>query len=363
LSLRAAPSASTPGSSLSPAALDVVVVPDFSGKQAMVFEERMLLFLASWLEHGAGTRGFPLHLACIGRPPARVVRLAARCDASITTHEPVIPELPYANKLRGLEISGEAPRILLLDADIVVLADPSGVARLPAGIVAGPPDRSRVPDSCWERIYPALGLAVPTERGRSATQEYALRTSSRAAAPVSSAPPGDIPPYYNSGVLIVPRDCGLRPVWEADMREIASRAEPGDRAWRSAARMDQTGLATAIERLKRGGVPVSRLPDAYNVRVIHLYTRNVTLSGATLFHATLVFKGRPAGESFERKLRHYRLSLYRRILGLWRRDRERRFRPTCVSRQVLPSLREVRKLVGHFEGLYRKHVAPARGAS
>ena len=68
---------------------DVVTVPDFSGKNARLFELRALFFLAFWLEYAGSCRDYPLHLACIGPPPESVRRLAARCNAAITIHNPV----------------------------------------------------------------------------------------------------------------------------------------------------------------------------------------------------------------------------------------------------------------------------------
>ena len=50
--------------------IDVVTVPDFSGQAARTFEARTLLFLASWMANAGKARSWPLHLACIGQPPA-----------------------------------------------------------------------------------------------------------------------------------------------------------------------------------------------------------------------------------------------------------------------------------------------------
>src|ERR1051325_3921722 len=90
---------------------DVVIVPDFSGKRARAFEARTLLFLASWIEFAGRARGFPLHVACIGEPPASVRWLVDRCGALISVHEPVGDGLRgSANKLRGLEVDARTDR-------------------------------------------------------------------------------------------------------------------------------------------------------------------------------------------------------------------------------------------------------------
>ncbi len=338
--------------------LDIVVVPDFAGSLARVFEERTLLFLASWLEHAGRARRFPLHLACIGPPPPSVRWLAEESGASITIHEPLrAGHGRSCNKLRGLEVSGRAGRILLLDADVVVMAEVSAIAALPSGIAATPPDRARVPLRCWERIYPALDMALPTERIRSVIEDR----------PRPPFPPGTaaIPrtgmlPYHNSGVLLVPRHCHLRETWEDHIRRIASLFDEGDEAWDLMTRSDQSGLATAIEWLRRQGVPFERLPDRYNVRVAHLYTRAVPLADAALFHATRVFRLRtPGAASYQRKLRDYRLSLIRRLFAHWQEDGTGRARRSSLARQLFPAIMEVHRLVRQLQALHRKHVVRA----
>ena len=74
---------------MSGAALDVVVVPDFAGSGRRIFEACTLLFLGSWLEHRGASRDWPLHMVCIGDPPAGVAALAERCGAQLS----IRPEL------------------------------------------------------------------------------------------------------------------------------------------------------------------------------------------------------------------------------------------------------------------------------
>ena len=146
-------------------ACDVVIVPDFQRARAAIFEARTLLFLASWMENAGDARRFPLHLACIGAPPQRVRRMAERCGASITIHEPVGADFRgMSNKLRGLEIEGRHDCVLLLDTDIVVLADLGPVAKLGRRLALAPVTRASLPFGHWETIYHALGASVPEER-------------------------------------------------------------------------------------------------------------------------------------------------------------------------------------------------------
>ncbi|MCG8604246.1 hypothetical protein MJD09_04500, partial [bacterium] len=64
-------------------------MPDFRPAKREVFEARTLYFLAAWIENAGLAKDFPLHLACIGRPPSTVRHLGDRCNASITVHEPL----------------------------------------------------------------------------------------------------------------------------------------------------------------------------------------------------------------------------------------------------------------------------------
>ena len=103
--------------------LDVVIVPDFSGRAAMLFEARALFFLASWLHVYGGRsmrrRAPRLHVCCIGDPPQSVATLAARAGASVECHRP-IREAGLINKLRGLDVQHRGGRLLLLDVDTLV---------------------------------------------------------------------------------------------------------------------------------------------------------------------------------------------------------------------------------------------------
>lgn len=249
--------------------LDVVIVPDFRPAAAALFEARTLFFLASWLERaGAGAHErFALSLACIGQPPASVRRLAARCGAQISLHEPLQLNRGFtANKLRGFEAPARASRVLLLDADTLIVNALDGLAHaIPAdAIAASPAGNSRVPEAEWETIYDALGLARPTERMLSIRAELGLRERQ------------EMYPYYNSGVLLAPRAVDLRGPWERDVTAIGALGLQQT--------SDQAGLATAVQRLRGAGVPFQRLPESYHICPPHLEG-----GGAAAFETTRIF--------------------------------------------------------------------------
>jgi hypothetical protein len=340
--------ASRPGTS---EAFDVVIVPDFSGAAGQVFEARTLFFLASWLEHAGTARSFPLHLACIGEPPASVRWMAERCGAELSLHEPLgLESSGTSNKLRGLEVQGRTDRLLLLDADVLVLGDISGLGELGSCIAAGPPDKPRLSKRHWQIIYPALGMPPPAERCSSVLGELL--------APGYQHPRlTSMVPFYNSGVLFLPWDCGLRPLWEEHIGAIAAQFSEDDERWRWLGANDEAGLATAVELLKQRGVPFVRLPDVYHTRWLHVHGGAVRWSDVKLFHALGFFRtSRPwttEPASIAREISSYCRANEEEPVArsdgfapMVRRDRER-------------SIEFARELEAELHRLLGRHVAPA----
>jgi hypothetical protein len=238
-------------------ALDVVVVPDFAGPGRRLFEARTLLFLGSWLEHEGRSRAWPLHLVCVGEPPEGVVALAEQCGARLSR----CPELcvrgqRYLNKLRGLEIESSTGRILLLDADTVVLHDLGPAARLEPGFAALVAATNRIPSALWRELFACAGTRAPEARMLPliAQLEDALPPS------VMREPFRErIPAHYNTGVLVVPADCRLREHWERVARLLDERYAQ-DPAHAHVVSNDQPSLAVATGLLRDDGVPVRELP-------------------------------------------------------------------------------------------------------
>jgi len=252
---------------------DVVTVPDFSS-DAAVFEARTLVFLATWLESGGPTWGCPLHVACIGEPPASVRRLAEAAGASVTVHEPLRlrDDHHVGNKLRGLEIQPLTDRFLLLDCDIAVLSDVSSLAALGRCVAAAPDDAPNVSQADWHTVYEAFDLPTPLPIRPLVCEldlpRYPPRTMGFEA--------GDdqiewMLPYFNGGVVFAPWDCGLRELWEQNILRIAALFDECGTPRRWVHHSDQAALAVSVAMLQRDGLPFRRLPDAFNARWQHLY--------------------------------------------------------------------------------------------
>lgn len=302
--------------------LDVVTVPDFRPGAAALFEARTLFFLASWLQRPRAQCS--LGLACIGEPPASVRRLGARCGAEITRHEPLrLNQGLTANKLRGFDAPAHGSRLLLLDADTLIVGDLGGLLEAvpAAAMAASPAGNARVPDADWETIYDALGLPRPVERILSIRAELGLR----ARVPMY--------PYYNSGVLLLPRAVGLAEWWGRDVATIGGLGNP--RAALTAS--DQAGLATALHRWRLAGVPFVRLPEAYHVCPPHLAGGALPFGEVRVFHAVGFLRGLETREGVEAAMEAYigRLGAEMRVAA------------------------EAEKAAAYLRELWEQHVRPA----
>jgi hypothetical protein len=291
---------------------DVITVPDFSANTT-VFEARTLVFLASWLENAGAAREFPLHLACIGQPPASVRRLAARCGARITTHEPLKLRHDHhvGNKFRGLEITPETDRFLLLDVDIAILSDPSRLAELGDCIAACPDDAPNVAVADWQTIYAAFGLPLPQTIPPLVCELDLPRYPRRMMG--FEAEDGQVEamlPYYNGGVVFAPWACNLRERWEASILRIASLYDERRETRKWIHQSDQAALAVTIETLVAEGWAFRRLPDAFNARWQHLYAGQPDLHDIVVMHCCWNFlnavgTGPVTAESLTGALEHF----------------------------------------------------------
>jgi len=253
---------------------DVITVPDFSTGGTAVFEARTLVFLATWAERAGTSRGFPLHVACIGEPPSSVRRLAGRVGASVTVHEPLPlrPDHHVGNKLRGLEVVPRTDHFLLLDVDIAILGDLAPLAEFGDCISACPDDAPNVRLAEWRTIYEAVGLPLPGPIPPLVHELDLPRFPRKMMGYEAGNEQLDaMLPYYNGGVVFAPWRSNLRDLWAENIRRIAGLFDDrtGFRKWIH--HSDQAALAVSIAMLARDGLPFRRLPDAFNARWQHLY--------------------------------------------------------------------------------------------
>jgi hypothetical protein len=267
---------------------DIVIVPDFSGNARKLFEIRTLFFLASWLEYGGLTKTFPLHIACIGPVPESVYTLGERCQAWFTQHQP-LHEGGFLNKLRGFEVESLTKNALLLDVDVLLLADISGLTTLLQHncISADVANDAHLSKCQWTQVYSALNLPCPPAPMTTLNREINVNMRNNPNYNESTA----TFPYYNSGVLFFPWGCNLKTTWEQHFFAITKILR--EQAYLLNLRgfvMDQPALATAIIQLQLQGIQFCKLPKGYHVRWQHIYARMLSINETKLFHAIGVFR-------------------------------------------------------------------------
>jgi hypothetical protein len=350
--------------------IDVVIVPDFSGSKTSIYEKRTLLFLTSWIVNGGKAASFPLHVACIGEPPATVRAFAKICDASITVHTPlkvtcdsIHGHTATCNKLRGLEILGKTDRVLLLDADTVIFSDISGLSDLDKGIAAASDTFPRVPDDYWVKISRALAIRLPEKAIQTLSQRKAVARPRNFHRTWHDSKTSNFS-YYNSGALLVPWNSGLRELWENHLNRIAALFSQQDHYWRDVIFDDEVGFASAAEMLRQSGSAVLPLPEQFNTRPYHLFLRDLQVQDIKIFHATQIFSGDyRLNKIFPflqlRPISHYRFNLLFRYLELIVANIGRHSRLFNLK-SIFQVIKQISSTGKRLEELYKKQQEIAR---
>jgi hypothetical protein len=338
-------------------AFDVVLVPDFSGSAKLTFEARSLYFLASWIEYSELVGEVPLHLACIGEPPDSVRALARKSGARVSLHAPAASDLRVnANKLRGFEAPLESDRILLLDVDILVLSSVAEIAaRVPDdAISAAPSHGASLTSEMWSELYAALGLEPPAERITDFDLTLDLQTAT-----AGTSTSATVFPSWNSGVVMLPRESELVPLWQDHLRVLGKMRQ----VWKGAPRPgnrpigDEPAFATAVHALRARGETFVQLPDELNGRWRHLYRRAPTMREFVFFHMTGSFA---YGSGLQQKLDPRALGYQKRLLARYGRQwlHHSRSRPRDAIRYLAPATVELVHLRSIQAQLYKRHIRP-----
>jgi hypothetical protein len=267
--------------------VDVVAVADFEGPQTSRFELCTLLFLAAWMEHRGDSRAWPLHLACIGAPPASVRQLASRAGALVSVHEPLLyTTRRTTNKLRGFEVRPQADRLLLLDVDILVLGDLAPLASLVGrGIGVGIASINYLDERAWRQIYAAADVPYPGPTGTCWCADPVVADARRLDAHARSLCLR-MPPFFNSGVVMASWATGIEARWRDHMARITQRFSdtlPGGPVAGHAVD-EELALATAVEAVRREGLSVTAIPAPYHARPLLLRAGVIRWDEVAVFH-------------------------------------------------------------------------------
>jgi hypothetical protein len=228
---------------------------------------------------GGGLADAPF-VACFveGVEPRFADGLAA-LGAEVRVVDRVDPRNPPSNKLRMLELAvdHDFATLLAIDTDTVVVGD-VGAYAVPGRVAAKPENTDPYPAATWRGVYADLGIPEPP---RSMVTTSTAQLSH---------------PYYNSGVLFVPRElCGaLRESWA---KRVGDVLDLYDRRPDVVPRPQQhwtNQLALALA-LVGDGLPVAALPVAANlsttVRVHPLFAHQVTPPFVLHYHNEIDDRG------------------------------------------------------------------------
>ena len=163
-------------------------------------------------------------------------------------------------------------------------------------------------------------------------------------------------PYYNSGVLLFPRGSDLRNLWERDVASIRSIFLAQAKAkitppLLAVTASDQAGLATALHRLRLGGMPFCRLPEAFHYRPSHFAGSTLPFDAVRLFHAIHFLRGLKSRSEIEPLMEAYLQRWTGEIRSGWRRRGRLRFLWRGSS--------DAAKAAKFLRGLWHRHVQPA----
>ena len=207
------------------------------------------------------------------------VSALAGLDAEVRVVERFDPRTPASNKLRMLELvdSHDFDVLLAIDTDTIVVGDIGRYAD-PSAVAIKPENRDPYPPGCWQAIYAALGIADPGCSTVMTSTGVVTR------------------PYFNSGVLAVPRAlCDeLRTGWSKRVFEVLDLYEQRPEIVPAAERHWTNQLALAL-CVTGDGLPFAPLPVAANlsttVPVNSMFAHQVTPPFVLHYHNEMTTDG------------------------------------------------------------------------
>jgi hypothetical protein len=228
---------------------------------------------------GGGLRDAPFVACFVDAVEPRYVAGLAALGADVEVVARFDPRNPPSNKLRMLELveKHDFEMLVALDTDTIVLGDIAGYASGDA-VAARPEHADPLGPQVWRRLYRELGLAEPS---RSMVTIESGRMSH---------------PYFNTGVLFVPRRwCGdLREAWAKRVDDVLGLYERrpdivplAEQHW-----TNQLAFALAVTA---DAIPYTELPVAANlsttVRVHRLFAQELRPPFVLHYHNEIDSRG------------------------------------------------------------------------
>ena len=197
---------------------------------------------------GGSLSGAPMVVHMVGGadPDARAGLEGLGVEVRVV--DPVDQRLPSSNKFRMFELadSHDFDVLVGLDCDLVVMGDPSSHLSATA-LRAVPAGQTHLDDDGWARLYAARGLPLPPRDCVTTVTDERTR------------------PYFNSGVLFVPRGiCAeLRAAWQDHLTWLLDGGAADLGLGRL--RRDQIPFSLALASVR---APVERLPLNLNMSTV-----------------------------------------------------------------------------------------------
>ncbi|HSH59756.1 MAG TPA: hypothetical protein VK988_08990 [Acidimicrobiales bacterium] len=175
---------------------------------------------------GGSLADAPVVVNVVGGAAAELRAAMERLGAEVRVVQAVDRRRPTSNKLRMFELAGDHDFDVLaaIDCDIVALGDLAPEVR-PKTLRAVPAGRDILSDHTWQHLYRLLNVPLPA---KSCTTVVSGQTTY---------------PYFNSGVLLVPRSV-CAPLHDHWARHLD---------WLLGAGLDDLGL----DRLRKDQIPLS----------------------------------------------------------------------------------------------------------
>ncbi len=207
------------------------------GEDTPPFHARIEDLVASARALGGALADAPVVVSTVGSADPAFERRLEALDAEVRVVERVLDDgAPHANKLRMLELAsrGDFDILLAVDCDVAVAADPTPLVSSDAVAVV-PADTDPLSERQWRRLLAGLDLDLRERTVNASTTGRPMY------------------PYFNSGVVAVPRElcADLLGSW----REALERLE---RLWRRQPAViprakrffaDQYALMAALQRV------------------------------------------------------------------------------------------------------------------
>ncbi|MEO1129670.1 MAG: hypothetical protein AAFX05_08205 [Planctomycetota bacterium] len=343
---------------------DTAIVPDFSSpERTLRFEGQTLFFLASWHEHAGAARSWPVHLACVGEPPASIRALAEKVGARITVHGGHESKLGrLGNKLCAWDVETETDQLLFLDSDTLCFGDPSEILRPYVGAAAGAPaGLPRVLWEQWERIDAALGLPEPKRRMVCAFTAAGIPLSVKERFAGKDEQGRAMWPLINGGLLFVPRNTPFDTLWVEHWDRIAEIFDESEPCWHDVVFCDMTAMATALRQLEHEGLfDFKELPPTMNCRWMQLVGGQVGLKDVSLYHAVNFFRKPTAGPDWlDAGIAAYETSMRKNVKNWSQGALFKNFRPDIAAAMNLRAARIRPQILAEIQRLADVHVREA----